>query len=1083
MSGADHRDPRLDVFRGLAMFIILVAHIPLDPWIAWIPARFGPSDAAEIFVFCSGVAAALAFGGTFRRHGFALGSLRVLHRCWQLYWSHLAVFVTVAALCAAGTKWPGSVDHVRALWLHPFFAAPDQGLVHLLTLTYVPNYFDILPMYLVVLAMVPLVMALARLHPALVAAFCVGLHLVQGRWGLDLPAEWWSDRPWFFNPFGWQLLFFTGFAFGSGWLPAPPRRGWLLGLALAFVAIMLPVSWQPLWSDIGWLERAHLALAPWADKTHAGVLRYLHFLALAQLALGAVERWPVLVAGRAGRTLAGVGQQALPVFLWSMGCAQLLGMALDWTGRGPLAVLGIHGVGFLSLIGVAYLARLMKAQPWRHRPSGIRLAANAVPALLDRHRPVGRLPVKARVVSWCLQPWGGRAAAALLAGGLAWPGVAQAAPAPPPIGIGVRLVELRLALEAGLVGLQSGAAQAWSGLALLPTEVGQAVSVVLGLAEGGTIVRSLGLLGASLGLGGAAWWLTRRRLAGYRRELGMVGDEALMGSRLVRLGGRALLELVGITAFAATTLLMTLVATAAGTRAQELVITYVTGATAALLLEGLLAAVLAPEAPALRLLALGDGLARWLHRWLLLLGTVGLLAWLTAGLLIRTGFTTPAHLALVMLTGLLLLAIAMILAGRRIVAAAILDSIDPLTGQPPGRLACQLAATWQLPALLLVAVLWIAWCARILAGQESALWPALGSLLILLLVPAADRGLAHMLARVVGLEPSRPGDRGEVGYLSVLRRAVQGLLAFAAIVGVLELWDASPLAALGLGMGPVVLQALFRIVMALSLAGTAWALAKAAIDPHLVQVTGPGGDHGKAMAQTTRAQTLLPLLRGLVMAVLLAVSALIVLRALGVDTAPLLAGAGVVGIAIGFGAQTLVRDIVSGIFFLIDDAFRLGEYVDVGVVKGRVERITRRSLHLRHHRGAVNVIPFGELKAIVNHSRDWVIDKLDIGVAHDTDVAKVKQLVKQVSAELMADPNLAVVILEPLKSQGVARIGDFNLQIRLKVTTRPGEQFQVRRVAYDAIKRAFEANGIRFANPLAALAGGFDGGNAHKIAA
>jgi moderate conductance mechanosensitive channel len=271
--------------------------------------------------------------------------------------------------------------------------------------------------------------------------------------------------------------------------------------------------------------------------------------------------------------------------------------------------------------------------------------------------------------------------------------------------------------------------------------------------------------------------------------------------------------------------------------------------------------------------------------------------------------------------------------------------------------------------------------------------------------------------------------------------------------------------------------------MALSLAGTAWALAKAAIDPHLVQVTGPGGDHGKAMAQTTRAQTLLPLLRGLVMAVLLAVSALIVLRALGVDTAPLLAGAGVVGIAIGFGAQTLVRDIVSGIFFLIDDAFRLGEYVDVGVVKGRVERITLRSLHLRHHRGAVNVIPFGELKAIVNHSRDWVIDKLDIGVAHDTDVAKVKQLVKQVSAELMTDPNLAAVILEPLKSQGVARIGDFNLQIRLKVTTRPGGQFQVRRVAYDAIKRAFEANGIRFANPLAALAGGFGGGNAHKIAA
>ena len=154
------RDPRLDVARGLAMAIILIAHIPGNPVIEFIPARFGPSDATEMFVFCSGFASALAFGGTFARAGFAFGTLRIAHRCWQIYWSHLALFVTVAALCVAGSALPGAVDYVHALWLQPFFAEPRQGLLHLVTLTYVPNYFDILPMYLVVLAMVPGVMAL-----------------------------------------------------------------------------------------------------------------------------------------------------------------------------------------------------------------------------------------------------------------------------------------------------------------------------------------------------------------------------------------------------------------------------------------------------------------------------------------------------------------------------------------------------------------------------------------------------------------------------------------------------------------------------------------------------------------------------------------------------------------------------------------------------------------------------------------------------------------------------------------------------------------------------------------------------------
>ena len=387
MSAAPTRELRLDLFRGLAMAIILVAHIPDNPWSAAIPARFGSSDATEMFVFCSGFASALAFGATFRERGFALGALRILYRCWQVYWAHLGLFVAVASICVAGTTWLGTADYVHGLWLQRFFAEPAPGLLHLVTLRYVPNYFDILPMYLVVLAMVPLAMALARVHPALALLASLGLYLAQARTGLDLPAEWWSDRPWFFDPFAWQLLFFTGFAFAMGWLPAPPRSRPLLGLALVFVLLLIPLSWQPLWSRLDWLGQARDLLEPWRDKTHLGPLRYLPFLALACLALAALERWPGLRRGWQADLLAGIGRQTLPVFLWSMAFAQVLGMALDQTGRGPLAVAAANLLGLASLVAVAALARLMKAQPWRQQ----------------RHRR----PVEAPV-TLALQPAGGR---------------------------------------------------------------------------------------------------------------------------------------------------------------------------------------------------------------------------------------------------------------------------------------------------------------------------------------------------------------------------------------------------------------------------------------------------------------------------------------------------------------------------------------------------------------------------------------------------------------------------------------------------------------------------------------------------
>ncbi|WP_170385332.1 mechanosensitive ion channel family protein [Ruegeria atlantica] len=223
------------------------------------------------------------------------------------------------------------------------------------------------------------------------------------------------------------------------------------------------------------------------------------------------------------------------------------------------------------------------------------------------------------------------------------------------------------------------------------------------------------------------------------------------------------------------------------------------------------------------------------------------------------------------------------------------------------------------------------------------------------------------------------------------------------------------------------------------------------------------GDEGGEAGQS-RLATLLPLFRGAILAVVVVTIVLIVLMELGINVSPLFAGAGVVGLAVGFGSQTLVRDIFSGAFFLMDDAFRKGEYIDIGDVKGTVEKISVRSFQLRHHLGALNTIPFGEIKVLTNYSRDWVIMKLPLRVTYDTDVEKVRRLIKKLGQQLLSDPVIGENFIQPLKSQGVIEMQDSAMIIRVKFMTKPGDQWLVRKKVYQEIRELFAREGIKFAH-------------------
>jgi len=214
----------------------------------------------------------------------------------------------------------------------------------------------------------------------------------------------------------------------------------------------------------------------------------------------------------------------------------------------------------------------------------------------------------------------------------------------------------------------------------------------------------------------------------------------------------------------------------------------------------------------------------------------------------------------------------------------------------------------------------------------------------------------------------------------------------------------------------------------------------------------------------TRLATLLPLVRNVLLASIIVLSIMVVLSNMGVDIAPLFAGAGVIGLAVGFGAQTLIRDIFSGGFFLFDDAFRKGEYIELGNIRGTVEKISLRSFQLRHHNGPLHTIPFGEITQLTNYSRDWVMMKLPLRLTYDTDVERVRKLVKKLGQRLLEHSDVGKNFLQPLKSQGVYKMEDSAMIIRVKFMTKPGDQFVARKVVYQEIRDLFEKEGIRFAN-------------------
>ena len=226
------------------------------------------------------------------------------------------------------------------------------------------------------------------------------------------------------------------------------------------------------------------------------------------------------------------------------------------------------------------------------------------------------------------------------------------------------------------------------------------------------------------------------------------------------------------------------------------------------------------------------------------------------------------------------------------------------------------------------------------------------------------------------------------------------------------LWGINVLTLAQGGMEATIAAALVEVGVTVLLSYVAWEIIKQMIDRRIAVEAGSDGAERGVEGGTgiSRIATLLPLFRKFLFITIITLAAMIALSAVGVNVGPLIAGAGLIGLALGFGAQTLVKDVISGVFFLVDDAFRLGEYVDVGNVKGTVEAIHVRSLVLRHHRGPLHTVPFGEIGHLTNYSRDWIIMKLEFRVTYDTDISKAKKSLRRSAPKCSSTRSLVMTL-------------------------------------------------------------------------
>jgi len=474
--------------------------------------------------------------------------------------------------------------------------------------------------------------------------------------------------------------------------------------------------------------------------------------------------------------------------------------------------------------------------------------------------------------------------------------------------------------------------------------------------------------------------------------------------------------------------------------------------------------VLRPDEPAARLIGLPDGEARRLA-WFLsatILVVIILVGFVRYYALMDVD--SGASHVLGLLVAIIVCGLYMLIVSRARTAAEALIR-GRTSGSIVAALRAAIARAWLTISLTAVVGLFLFFVFGLSLGLLSYYYGATSTVAVLFVLLVLERLIDkgwHEADQAVDYRWA--GTDTLVAYS--MHRILQVLIPLMAVLALVWIWlDAIELPE---AQETRALHSTMAALATLLVAYVAWVLCQLAIDRNLQDVGAgpklPGADDDSEPAPGSRLQTMLPLLRAAFGILVAVIAALIVLSRLGIDTAPLIAGAGVFGLAVSFGSQSLVRDIISGLFYMWDDAFRVGEYIDTGRLKGTVEKLGVRSLKLRHHNGPLHTIPYGQLGAVTNLSRDFATIKFNLKLEPGTDVELVRRTAKQIGLAMQQDPEIAAEVMLPLKLQGIAEITENAVVARFKFTARPVKPSWVQREYLKRMYLAFEEKGITFAS-------------------
>jgi small-conductance mechanosensitive channel len=588
-------------------------------------------------------------------------------------------------------------------------------------------------------------------------------------------------------------------------------------------------------------------------------------------------------------------------------------------------------------------------------------------------------------------------------------------------------------------------------------------SIFQGREAGGNLIFLL-LVAVVAGAGLAAEWLFNRVTASKRERIRQSHPNNLMDSFRI-LSTRAGIEIGGVIVFALTAIITNNLFVREAND-QFLISAFILYTIVIPRIFGsIMHFVLAPRRPELRLVHVDSDSARYIERHFIIMAAfVGIALFLSIVMqkneiayidTVRFWLGLGFHTWLIIITLKVRYGLTQIIEGGE---ENLTQGLKRIADWWPALSAAFIAFNWFFLQFVLSSG------HQTLSPQRSA-----AAIMLIVLTPFLDTIVRSIAGQLVPADDdadevvNNANNQTRHSYIRVGRILLLGLIMV--IVG--KLWGLSLTNLAEAGFGAQVAANIVGFLLIVTLGYFAWEMTNFSINKRLARELPEGGADGAGGAEggtgLSRMATILPLLRMTLQATIIILTVLLALSQLGVNITPLLAGAGVLGLAIGFGAQTLVKDVVSGVFYLMDDAFRLGEFITVGTTNGIVQKISVRSFHLRQDTGPIHIIPYGSISQLTNNSRDYVTMKLRFTVPFDTDQEKVRKIFKKIGQEMMEVPELAEVLINPFKSQGAADVTDVGIVIRGKFTTVPGGQFLIRKEAYSRVQKAFEANGIEFA--------------------